>query len=251
MATALQTVEAQTVETALPANETAAIMSMIQRMSTDPNVSIERVEQAFAFYEKVQASQARKDFTAALVAAQAEMEPVRKDASNPQTRSKYATFEALDSAARPVYSKHGFAPTYRTEASDKPDHVRIILTLMHSSGHERDYPIDMPADGKGAKGGDVMTKTHAVGSAFSYGKRYVFGGAFNLITTEKDDDGNGAGGAGSQPLTEKQVNELIALADSVGADKARFCKYYNITSFAEILQHQFGPAKAALEAKRK
>jgi hypothetical protein len=31
----------------------------------------------------------------------------------------------------------------------------------------------MPGDGKGAKGGDVMTKTHATGAALSYGQRYL------------------------------------------------------------------------------
>lgn len=227
------------------------IASMIERIMTDPSIPMERVDQAFAFYQKVQADDARKAFTKSLVAAQAEMEPVRKDATNPQTRSKYATFEALDRAARPTYAKHGFAPTYRTEPSEKPEHIRIVLTLMHEAGHERDYSIDMPADGKGAKGNDVMTKTHAVGSAMSYGKRYALGGAFNLITTERDDDGNAAGGKNDAPLTAEQVDELIALADEVGADKAKFCKFYQIGSFAEIMQSQFAKAKGVLEAKRK
>lgn len=226
-----------------------AIASLIERVISDPNLPIERVEQAFAFYQKVQSDQARKAFTAALVAAQGEMEPIRKDAKNSQTHSRYATFEALDGAARPIYSKHGFAPTYRTEASEKPDHIRIVLALLHSGGHERDYPIDMPTDGKGAKGGDVMTKTHAFGSAFSYGKRYTLGGAFNLITTERDDDGNSAGGKADAPLTETQINDLIELADNHNVDKARFCKFFNIASFADILQSQLPKARAAIEKK--
>jgi hypothetical protein len=230
--------------------EVSAVFSLLDRAMQDPTISAERLDGFFTLYQRVQADKARKDFTAALVAAQRQMEPVRKNAKNPQTHSMYATFEALDEAARPIYSAHGFAPTYRTEASDKPDHIRVVLSLMHEGGHERDYPIDMPTDGKGPKGNDVMTRTHATGSAFSYGKRYVFGGAFNIITTEKDDDGNRAGGA-SLPITEAQVNELIKLADDVGADKARFCKHYNITSFADILQSQFQKAKSALEAKRK
>jgi hypothetical protein len=50
----------------------------------------------------------------------------------------------------------------------------------------------MPADGKGARGNDVMTKTHATGAAITYGKRYLLGMIFNLAVT-RDDDGNGAG----------------------------------------------------------
>src|SRR5690606_15862485 len=51
----------------------------------------------------------------------------------------------------------------------------------------------MPADGKGAKGGDVMTKTHAAGSAMSYGQRYLLKLIFNVAIGENDDDGNSAG----------------------------------------------------------
>jgi len=31
-----------------------------------------------------------------------------------------------------------------------------------------------------------MTKTHATGSAFTYGKRYVGGGAFNIIVSDDE-----------------------------------------------------------------
>jgi hypothetical protein len=48
----------------------------------------------------------------------------------------------------------------------------------------------MPADGKGAKGGDVMTKTHATGAAMSYGMRYLLKMIFNVAIGEDDKDGN-------------------------------------------------------------
>lgn len=245
-ATALKKVEPER----LPATERAAIFSMIERVSADPTVSVERVDQLFSLYQRMQADQARKDFTVALVAAQGEMEPVRKNANNPQTKSRYATFEALDAAARPIYSTHGFAPTYRTEASDKPDYVRVVLTLMHASGHERDYPIDMPADGKGAKGGDVMTKTHAVGSAFSYGKRYALGGAFNIITTEKDDDGNAAGNAQPENRAEK-LEELNKLAKELGVTDAFLCEYYSVGAKDDLSIGQIKEAIAGLMARKR
>lgn len=232
-----------------PASETAAIFSMIERVAADPSVSVERVEQLFGLYQRMQADRARKEFAVDLIAAQSEMEPIRKDATNSQTKSRYATFDALDRAIRPIYTRYGFAPTYHTDTSPKPDHVMVVMTLLHRSGYERLYTADMPADGKGAKGGDVMTKTHAFGSAFSYGKRYTLGGAFNVVTTERDDDGNDAGGTSDGPISESQLQELIKLADEVGADKAKFCRFYNITSFAEIQLSQFEKAKNALKQK--
>lgn len=233
-----------------PLNESAAMFSMIERIMSDPSLPVERVSQAFDFYQRVQADQAQKAWMAAFVEVQAELDPIKKDASNSQTRSKYATYEALDRAMRPIYTKHGFAPSFDSEPSDKPDHVRVVMYLIHSGGHSRRYQADMPADGKGAKGNDVMTKTHATGSAFTYGKRYVLGNAFNVTTTEKDDDGNAAG-ANVGPINEKQLNELVTLADEIKADKAKFCAFLEIDSLAEIPANKFEKAKAFLNAKKR
>lgn len=232
-----------------PASETAAIFSMIERVAADPSVSVERVEQLFGLYQRMQADRAQKAFAAALVDAQKDMAPIAKDADNSQTKSRYATYDALDRALRPIYTEHGFAVSFNTEQSALESHVRIVCTVVHRDGHERTYSVDMPCDGKGAKGGDVMTKTHAMGSAITYGRRYLLASAFNIATTERDDDGNAAGGAIDGLISEAQLQELISLADEVGADKAKFCKFYNITSFADIQVSQFEKAKNALKQK--
>jgi hypothetical protein len=72
--------------------------------------------------------------------------------------------------------------------------VCVTCHVSHRGGWGADYRIDMPADGKGAKGGDVMTKTHAVGSATQYGMRYLLKMIFNVAIGE-DDDGNAAAAA--------------------------------------------------------
>jgi len=101
-----------------------------------------------------------------------------------------------------------------------PDHVRIVCEVSHPDGHTRRYHLDMPVDGKGARGGDVMTKTHAMGSGITYGKRYLLGMIFNLAVT-KDDDGNAAGGrAAALPARiQRNLDRLKPKADDV-ADRA-------------------------------
>lgn len=230
------------------ARESAAMFSMVERIMADPQLPIERVNQAFDFYKRVQDEQARKEWAAAFVAAQQEMEPIKKDANNTQTKSRYASFEALDRALRPIYTKNGFAPTFDTEDSDKPDHIRVVMDLIHIGGHSRRYHVDMPADGKGAKGGDVMTKTHAAGSAFTYGKRYVFGNAFNIATTDNDDDGNAAG---NELICSEQIAELQQLIDDTGVDKAKFLEIGKVESLSDITTADFGKAKALLLSKKK
>jgi hypothetical protein len=114
--------------------------------------------------ERWEANQAKKAFDEAMQQAQAEMRPVLMNASNEQTKSRYATYEILDNAIRPIYTKHGFSLSFNSGDCPIADHVRIVCEV--SCGGHRIYPhIDMPADGKGAKGGDVMTKTHAMGAA--------------------------------------------------------------------------------------
>jgi hypothetical protein len=128
-----------------------------------------------------------------MAAAQAEMEPIRFDSSNDQTRSRYASYAALDRTVRPIYTRHGFALSFNTADAALPEQARIVCDVCHAGGHTRRYHIDMPVDGKGARGGDVMTKTHAMGSGISYGMRYLLRMIFNLAI-DQDDDGNAAGG---------------------------------------------------------
>ena len=70
----------------------------------------------------------------------------------------------------------------------------------------------MPADGKGAKGGNVMSLTHATGAAAGYGMRYLLKMIFNIAIGEEDTDGNLA--AADLPLFAEHM-AAIELAPSV------------------------------------
>jgi len=51
-------------------------------------------------------------------------------------------------------------------------------------------------------------------------------------------------------VTLEQVEELIALADEVGADKEALCRYFKVDGFASILVKDFPRVVAALNKKR-
>ena len=70
----------------------------------------------------------------------------------------------------------------------------------------------------------------------------------NLTSHGEDDDGKGA----VQPatLTDEQVGELVELMDSVGADRPRFLKFYQIEALADLPAARFGEAIERLNAKR-
>lgn len=202
-------------QAALPArNEIATVMHAITAAANDPNVDIDKMERLLCMHERMHARANEQKFNAAMTKAQAAMGPISADAVNPQTRSTYASYAQLNRALRPIYTKNGFALSFDTDDSPKENHIRVLCYVSHAAGHVRTYKCDMPADGKGAKGGDVMTKTHAQGSAMTYSQRYLLKLIFNVAIGENDDDGNGAGpGPGADG--PRQTSEADLLADSL------------------------------------
>ena len=197
---------------------TDASMALFERLARDPDASVDKIERLMALWERGEARKAESAFNAAMAAAQKEMRPVAADAFNPQTRSRYASYEALDEALRPLYTKHGFALSFNTGDATQADYVRMLCDVTHIGGHSKQYRADLPADGKGAKGGDVMTKTHAFGSATSYGMRYLLRMIWNVAVGEDDDDGNRAGQkktAAKEPDGYQEwLDDMTAVADN-------------------------------------
>ena len=236
----------------IPATESAAVLSMIERAARDPATDIDKMLRLMEMRKDVLADVAEREFDDAMAAAQSEMEPVRADSNNPQTRSRYASYAALDRAIRPIYTKHGFAITFDTDASPIDGCIRIVARI--SRGGCRRFPkIDMPADGKGAKGGDVMTKTHATGSAASYGMRYLLKMIFNLAVSDRaNDDGNAAGSrAGESLISDEQVERLQQLIVEVDGNLPRLFAHYKITSLSDLPAARLPALIEQLEARRK
>lgn len=171
--------------------EYSSLIHVIAAAARDPAVDIDKMERLWEMHEKMLSRAAEDAFNAAMNKAQSEMGRVSADAANQQTRSVYATYGQLDKAVRPIYSRNGFSISFNEGEGAPEGHARILAYVSHSAGHTRTYKLDMPNDGKGAKGGDVMTKTHATGSAHTYGRRYLLKDIFNIAIGENDDDGNG------------------------------------------------------------
>lgn len=217
---------------------------LIERALADPSFDVEKLERLFALAERTRAAQAEQSFNAAMSAAQAAMRSIAADAENPQTHSKYATYTALDRAVRPIYVQNGFSLSFYTEDGAPADHVRVCCKVAHRDGHSERPHIDMPADGKGAKGNDVMTKTHATGAAMSYGQRYLLKLIFNIAVGE-DKDGN----APIERITQEQMGDLQELMDSTNADRTKFLNYFRIKGLAELPAKNFDRAVTMLQAK--
>lgn len=207
------------------------------------------VKEMMDYSKQLEAEAAEKAFNIAMAEAQKEMGVVVTNMTNSQTRSRYADYAQLDKALRPIYTKHGFALSFDDGEQPRDEWVRILCHVTNS-GHTRTYHKDMPADGKGARGNDVMTKTHAVGAAQQYAMRYLLRMIFNVAVGEADTDGN----TPVATITDEQREGLIDLMEEVGftpADDARLMKVFKIDYLADLAAKDYDRAVQLVRDGRK
>lgn len=169
--------------------QAVALIEAIARAASDPTIDVTKMQQLYDMHERMKAKQDEAEFNGAMSRVQANMGRISTDAVNSQTRSQYATYGQMDKALRPIYTREGLSLSFGTE--DAPDgFVGVVCYVSHPAGHTRTYRAQVPADGKGARGNDVMTKVHAFGAGTSYGMRYLLKMIFNVAIGEDDTDGN-------------------------------------------------------------
>ena len=254
-------IELPPVQTAEPKGELVALeqnggtlVSLMAKMATDPNCDVEKFERLVRLsieVEKLRCDEIlSRQFNEAMSRAQAKMSAIAKDKDNSQTRSKYASYAALDRIVRPIYTNEGFSLSFNEGETAKPDYVRVLCDVA-LGGYARHYHVDMPADGKGAKGGDVMTRTHATGSAFTYGQRNLLKLIFNLATIDADDDGNRAGATGNDPpVSEEQADKITKLLQETKTNVTKFLKWAKAESVSDIRAAYFQDCVTLLEKKK-
>lgn len=152
------------------------------------NNAIEVIERIAKLQQDAEKRNAEIDFNVAMNQCQAEIKKVNFDSATPDNapkKFKWASFEALDNAVRPIYTRYGFSLSWDTADSSIPESI-LVVCYVSKGLHTRRYQIPMDYTGKGAKGGDVMAKPNAMGAATSYGKRYLVALIFNIATGEED-----------------------------------------------------------------
>jgi hypothetical protein len=230
---------------AVPVSEEQAYFAMIERAVRDPAVDVGKLERLLAI-------KPRAIYASAMAECQAEMEPVRRDCRNPQTKSRYASYEALDRALRPIYSRHGIALSFSTKPTETPETLMCVTCrVIHRSGHVENHELPIPMSTKGPQGKEMMTPTHAAMSAKTYGKRGLLDMIFNVATTdvEIDDDGNAAGGFVT--INENERRDLEILIAETESDMTKVLEYAEVDSLASLPLSQLGKIKRALEDKRR
>lgn len=216
--------------------ESSALISMIERAARDPNVDIDKMERLFQMHERVAAQQAKAAYLSALSLMQSEL-PAAMRRGKGHNDKKYARFEDIIGAIRPILSTHGFSLSFRTAQDDKL--IRVIGVLGHSAGHSEQTEMAMPPDTSGNK-----NIVQAWGSSTSYGKRYVALTLLGIASEDEDDDAKKAIGL----ITPDQTEELAKLITATGTDIQAVLKFHEVESLSDMTATDYRTAKAKLVA---
>jgi hypothetical protein len=201
--------------------DASALLRVIERAAADPGTAIDRLEHLASIYERLAARDAETMFNAALVKLQPKL-PVlaeRGEITDPDgsVRATYATWEDTVDAIRPILARHGFSLTFKPGRTLKGVPT-VTGALRHEAGHKEAAEIELPADTTGDK-----NAVQAVGSAMSYGQRYVARMLLNLTSRGEDDDGHAAGQSSAAFGAIAEINTLADKRFAPGSEATASC----------------------------
>lgn len=245
---AIEKIEPQGQVSVLPTQtETAAILGMIERVARDPSVNMDKMMQLMSWRKETIADQRRAEFDEAMSGAKAEIPVINKNrevdftSQKGRTHYKYEDLAEIARVVSPILAKHGLSYRYRV-TSNVNEPVTVTCIVSHRAGHFEEVTLTGGRDESGNK-----NSIQAVASTLTYLQRMTLKAALGLAASD-DDDGKASEAA--DIITLEQVEELVALADEVGADKEAFCRYFKVDGFAHITTKDFPRAVAALNKKR-
>lgn len=204
------------------------------------------MEKLTDLYERLEAKDAEKQFAAAFVRLQSEMPSIAANKIVPNNdgsaRYKFAPYETIMEAVRPLLLRHGFTVTFSTSY----DPTRIIqkCTLQHTGGHSRTNEFAARI-GRGPPG---SSEAQGDGAASTYAKRFALCNALN-ITIETDSDVADVRNDGDVIEADK-VQYLREQVRETGYNEASFLKLAGVDSFDAIREGSYGVLTRAIEMKR-
>jgi hypothetical protein len=191
--------------------QNGALLSFIERAARDETFDVSKFESLLRMQREIGAEQAKREFNQAMANVEGEIGPVLRDRLNPAVNRKYATLEAIDAVARPVYARHGLSVRFGCAPSPTPGWMRITCTVSHAGGYSEQNYLDSPSDLQ--QGARARSAVQAVGSTITYLRRYLLQMAFNIVLSddETDDDGEPA-------ARDRQAERVYSQRDRINAD---------------------------------
>lgn len=220
----------QALEAAPTSGDSRALMSLIERLATSPEIDLARIEKLLELKERWDAGEARKAYTCAMAAFKADPPTIVKDkhvkfvTSKGITEYDHATLGALCDAIVKGLSKHGISHRWDVRQNERGVQVSCILT--HSLGHSESVSMHGPLDDSGGK-----NSIQAIASTVTYLERYTLFAATGLAAQEDDD---GAAKPVLDTITEKQAADLEALITEDGGNVQAALRYLKVEKLTDV-----------------
>lgn len=176
---------------------------------------------------------------AALSKAQSEIVGAKKDSVNPFFKSKYADLAACWDACREPLANHKLSVIQLPEGGSE-GYLKLRTILGHESGESIESVFAMP----------VEPTPQGYGSALTYMRRYALAAVVGLAQVDDDAEGAMPRNVEVKYITSKQVDDLEAIIDEVGADKKLFLKWVRADSMEHIPASKYTQCIKRLEEKR-
>jgi hypothetical protein len=223
-----------------------AIIQVIERAASNPDVDIDKMERLLQMQERILARNAEAAFNTALAQMQNELPVIDENGAirgrDGRIQSRYAKFEDINEAVKPIMRQYGFAISFRTAFKD--GEVIVTGVLTHEGGHREQSDVQLPADASGNK-----NNVQGWGSSISYGKRYTMNALLNITSRGEDNDGRGSNAGGNDDdqqrrapqsngggghATESQLGLIRKRCETSGIKPDDFLKQFGIAELAQL-----------------
>jgi hypothetical protein len=199
----------------LPAVSTP--MQMLQ-LAVDRGATIDVLAKLMDLQERVDATQARREFDAAFAAVKAKVGTIKKTGVG-HNRMPYADLADIAQALDPVIAEQGLS--YRFRSQRVGNELVMTCIVCHRAGHFEENSLPGPLDTSGSK-----NPIQAVGSTCTYLQRYTLIQAFGLSASVnggeiKDDDGAGAAVKDNWPRGSVMEDGEYGVAHKLPGDRAK------------------------------
>lgn len=219
-------------------------MNLLQ-VATESGADIDKLEKLMEMQMKWEENEAKKAYVSAMAGFRAECPSINKDmtvdytSQKGRTTYKHASLAGTIEQIKDILGKYGLSHSWKT--NQEGSLITVACTITHSQGHSESTSLSGTADSSGGK-----NTIQSIGSTVSYLQRYSLTSILGLASSESDDDG-----AGSEFITDEQVETLRELIQETKSDVGAFLKYVKAENLGEILMVNYGKAESALKAKVK
>jgi hypothetical protein len=254
------------------------ILGVFQRLATDPKLTVDKLGELIKLQERIMDREAAAAFETAYKLMLPEIPRITKRGriknKQGEVQSRYSKYEDIRKVTDPILQRFGFTMHYQT-LWPVPGTAEIVGTLVHERGGTMVSRFQSRADDSGGK-----NAIQGLGSAVTYGKRYVRKDLLAIVEEGEDDDGQKCGAPRkapdynppgmaeasvlkldqpahhpelSLPITSKQRDRLVALVANSGRTKREVKEWlqrrYGWTLAEQITRAKYDEVCAAIEGR--